>query len=36
LLLINGQLETEIQELYAAFEFEHGLSSERRGRCLLH
>jgi len=33
LLFINGQLVTEIQELYAAFEFEHGLSSERR---LLH
>jgi hypothetical protein len=33
LLLLNGQLESEIQELYAAFEFEHGLSSERR---LLH
>jgi hypothetical protein len=36
LLLINGQLETEIQELYAAFEFEHGWPSERRVKNLLH
>jgi hypothetical protein len=36
LLHVTGQLESELRELYAAFEFEHDSPSERRVQRLLH